>query len=105
MTSHENIHTCLLTVTVCVLVFSVMEVVSYFLYLKWVRIFYNKYSLLIFCKNAEQLHPWINIIKAKKSNSELDEGEDSKECQTSEIKGSKEAYNNTQIIFRQLFIY
>ena len=38
MTSHENIHTCLLTVTVCVLVFSVMEIASYFLYLNVVSI-------------------------------------------------------------------
>ena len=38
VTSHENIHTCLLTVTVCVLVFSVLEVASYFLYLSKVRI-------------------------------------------------------------------
>ena len=38
VTSHENIHTCLLTVTLCVIVFSVMEVASYFLYLNVVSI-------------------------------------------------------------------
>ena len=48
--SHENIHRCLLTVTVCVLVFSVMEIASYFLYLNVVS---NNLTSLIFCKNVE----------------------------------------------------
>ena len=33
VTSYENMHTCLVTVTACVGVFSVMEVAVYFLYL------------------------------------------------------------------------
>ena len=33
VTSYENMHTCLITVTACVGVFSVMEVAVYFLYL------------------------------------------------------------------------
>ena len=44
MISYENMHTCLLTVTVWVCVFSLLEVASYFLYLF-------------------KFHPWINIIK------------------------------------------
>ena len=44
MISYENMHTCLLTVTLCVCVFSLLEVASYFLY--------------IF-----KFHPWIKIIK------------------------------------------
>ena len=38
MISQENILTCWLTVTFCVLVLSVMEVASYFLYLNLVSI-------------------------------------------------------------------
>ena len=37
--SHENIHMCLLTVTVCVLGFSILEVALYFLYFNVVRIY------------------------------------------------------------------
>ena len=33
VTSYENMNTCVTAVTACVLVFSIMEVVSYFLYL------------------------------------------------------------------------
>ena len=33
VTSYENIITCVLTVTACLCVFSIMEVTSYFLYL------------------------------------------------------------------------
>ena len=33
VTSYENMHTCVTTVTACVLVFSLMEVISYYLYL------------------------------------------------------------------------
>ena len=33
VTSYENMKTCLITITACVLVFSILEVVSYFLYL------------------------------------------------------------------------
>ena len=44
MISYENMHTCLLTVTLCVCVFSLLEVASYFLYLF-------------------KFHPWIKIIK------------------------------------------
>ena len=33
VTSYENMHTCVTTVTTCVLVFSLMEVISYYLYL------------------------------------------------------------------------
>ena len=33
VTSYENMHTCVTTVTACVCVFSLMEVISYFLYL------------------------------------------------------------------------
>ena len=42
--SFENMHTCLLTVTLSVFVFSLLEVASYFLYLF-------------------KFHPWIKIIK------------------------------------------
>ena len=34
--SFENMHTCLLTVTVCVCLFSIMEVASYFTYMNFV---------------------------------------------------------------------
>ena len=44
MISYENIHTCLLIFTLCVCVFSLLEVASYFLYLF-------------------KFHPWIKIIK------------------------------------------
>ena len=33
VTSYENMNTCVTTVTTCVLVFSLMEVISYYLYL------------------------------------------------------------------------
>ena len=33
VTSYENMNTCVTTVTACVLVFSLMEVISYYLYL------------------------------------------------------------------------
>ena len=33
VTSYQNMHTCVTTVTACVCVFSLMEVVTYFLYL------------------------------------------------------------------------
>ena len=33
VTSYENVHTCVTTVTACVLVFSLLEVISYYLYL------------------------------------------------------------------------
>ena len=35
--SYENINSCLVTVTTCLCVFSVMEVAAYFVYGKWVR--------------------------------------------------------------------
>ena len=35
--SYENINSCLVTVTTCLCVFSVMEVAAYFIYAKWVR--------------------------------------------------------------------
>lgn len=37
VTSHENIHNCMVTVTTLLCVFSVMEVASYFIYAKLVR--------------------------------------------------------------------
>ena len=37
VTSYENINSCLVTVTTCLCVFSVMEVAAYFIYAKWVR--------------------------------------------------------------------
>ena len=43
MISYENMRTCLLTVTLCVCVFSLLELASYFLYLF-------------------KFHPWIKII-------------------------------------------
>ena len=55
VTSHENIHTCLLTVTVCVLMFSFLEVATYFLYLNMVKtimdhnIFINKAACVFVC--------------------------------------------------------
>ena len=33
VTSHEKMNTCVITVTTCVLVFSLLEVISYYLYL------------------------------------------------------------------------
>ena len=33
VTSYQNMHTCVTTVTACVCVFSLMEVITYFLYL------------------------------------------------------------------------
>ena len=33
VTSYDNMHSCVTNVTVCICVFSVMEVVTYFLYL------------------------------------------------------------------------
>ena len=36
VTSYENMNTCLITVTVCVCVFSILEVASYFTYLNYV---------------------------------------------------------------------
>ena len=33
VTSYQNMHTCVTTVTACVCVFSLMEIVTYFLYL------------------------------------------------------------------------
>ena len=33
VTSHENMNTCVITVTTCVLVFSLLEVISYYLYI------------------------------------------------------------------------
>ena len=36
VTSYENMNACLITVTVCVFVFSVLEVASYFIYLNYV---------------------------------------------------------------------
>ena len=33
VTSYQNMHTCVTTVTTCVLVFSLLEVISYYLYL------------------------------------------------------------------------
>ena len=36
VTSYENMNACLITVTVCVIVFSVLEVTSYFTYLNYV---------------------------------------------------------------------
>ena len=33
MTSYQNMHTCVTTVITCVCVFSLMEVITYFLYL------------------------------------------------------------------------
>ena len=34
--SYENINSCLVTVTTCLFVFSMMEVAAYFVYAKWV---------------------------------------------------------------------
>ena len=36
VTSYENMNACLITVTVCVCVFSILEVASYFTYLNYV---------------------------------------------------------------------
>ena len=55
MISYENMNTCLITVTLCVCVFSLLEVASYFLYLF-------------------KFHPWIKIIKdGKSAEDEVDE--------------------------------
>ena len=35
--SYENMNSVLVTVTTCLVVFSVMEVAAYFIYAKWVR--------------------------------------------------------------------
>lgn len=54
--SYENVHTCMLTVTLCICVFSLLEVASYFLYLF-------------------KFHPWIKIIKDGKCDEKEVEGE------------------------------
>ena len=46
VTSFENMHSCLVTVTSCICVFSVFEVLSYFLYLFKVLIKYFKMQLM-----------------------------------------------------------
>ena len=72
--SYENMNTCLLTVTVCFCVFSVLEVTCYFLYLNIVSIDLVSIpdsgpnetrgigiKLTIFIK----FHPWIKILRGK----------------------------------------
>ena len=56
MISYENMNTCLLTVTLCVCVFSLLEVASYILYLF-------------------KFHPWIKIIKDGRCDKKEVEGE------------------------------
>ena len=46
VTSYENMNTCVITVTACVFVFSILEVVSYFLYLFKVQ-FYSIINLYL----------------------------------------------------------
>ena len=68
--SYENMNTCLLTVTVCFCVFSVLEVTCYYLYLNIVSIDLDSgpnetqgigIKLTIFIK----FHPWIKILRGK----------------------------------------
>jgi len=65
--SHENIHTCLITVTMCVLVLSIIEVASYFLYLNL-------------------FHPWIKIIKDQRNKSEPEKDENNNRSQMREVE-------------------
>ena len=80
VTSYENMNTCVITVTACVCMFSIMEVVSYFLYLFKVQ-FYSIIYLYLFILNIHlllylnsftfQFHPWIKILGEETTSADV----------------------------------
>ena len=66
-TSYEKSRQCLVVITSCLFVFSLMEVVGYFIYLTYVRTSYR----LLFLEICIQFHPWIKIIQQNEDSEEI----------------------------------
>ena len=59
VTSYENMQACLIIMTVCTCLFSLLEVAAYFLYLNKVTAVKSNDLIL---KQMFQFHPWVKIV-------------------------------------------